>query len=59
MVSELSDIELELKKQVLDFTIMLFSYFRQQFAMWDRFISIVAEIDCLTALSCYSFLQSA
>lgn len=55
-VKELEKLEEELKSQMGLFIGFFFEEFKKKQRIWQRFVEIIAELDCLISLSEYSFL---
>ena len=57
MVARLEILEEKEKCTIRTFAEFLFTYFYQKCQFWDALVKIIAELDCLCALSVVSFLS--
>ena len=56
LVEALEEVEERLKQTLNVFVCFLFNYFHKHYAVWDRFIESLAQLDCLCSLSLTSFM---
>jgi DNA mismatch repair protein MSH6 len=54
-VSDIEYVEQQIKEQMGLFVGYFFEEFRKNQKIWEKFISVIAEIDCLISISLYSF----
>jgi DNA mismatch repair protein MSH6 len=54
-VTDIEYVEQQIKEQMGLFVGYFFEEFRKNQKIWEKFISIIAEIDCLISISLYSF----
>lgn len=55
LVVDVQYVEQQIKEQMGLFVGYFFEQFRKNQKTWERFIAIIAEIDCLVSISIYSF----
>lgn len=58
LVYELETLEESEKEERYNFVCFLFKQFHENYQVWDSFVSILAELDCLCSLSLVSFFSS-
>lgn len=54
-VTDIEYVEQQIKEQMGLFVGYFFEEFRKNQKIWEKFISVIAEIDCLISMSLYSF----
>ena len=54
LVADVEYVEQQIKEQMGLFVGYFFEEFRKNQRIWEKYISIIAEIDCLISLSYYS-----
>ncbi len=55
LVTDVEYVEHQIKEQMGLFVGYFFEEFRKNQKVWERFIAIIAEVDCLISMSLYSF----
>jgi DNA mismatch repair ATPase MutS len=55
MVADIEFVEQQIKEQMGLFVGYFFEEFRKNQKVWEKFLAVLAEIDCLVSLSLFSY----